>query len=64
MGYQMRLNQDVDGFRLTTDEEGDIVMRCPREGCTGTRAYLFGLPDLGTLIGDAYRHLDEKHGEG
>jgi hypothetical protein len=61
MPHLMRLNRDVDDFRVTTDEEGDIVLRCGHEGCEASRSYLFGWPDMGTLIADAYKHLDEAH---
>ena len=61
MPHLMRLNQDVDDFKVTTDEEGDVILRCGREGCKGSRHYLFGFPTMGDLIADAYKHLDEAH---
>jgi hypothetical protein len=64
MPHLMRLNRDVDDFKLTTGDEGDIVLRCGQEGCTASRVYLFGPPDMGTLIADAYEHLDEAHQAG
>jgi hypothetical protein len=64
MPHLMRLNQDVDDFKVTVDDESDIVLSCGREGCGESWAYLFGWPDMGTLIADAYRHLDEAHPAG
>lgn len=64
MPHLMRLNRDVDSFRLETDEEGDIILRCGEAGCTGSRRYLFGPPTLGDVIADAYKHLDSEHTEG
>ncbi len=64
MTHLMRLNRDVDDFKVTVDEEGDVVLRCSKEGCPASRAYLFGSPDMGALIADAYKHLDEAHPAG
>ena len=65
MGHLMRLNRDVDDFRVELDEdgEGDITLRCTKEGCPGKRLYLFGYPTMGELIADAYEHLDDAHPE-
>lgn len=63
MPHLMRLNRDVDDFTLDVDEEGDIILRCGKEGCKGGRMYLFGPPAMGDLIADAYQHLDKSHPE-
>jgi hypothetical protein len=57
----MRLVRDVDDFKASVDEEGDVVLRCPGDGCLGARTYWTDTPTLGQMIGDAYRHIDQSH---
>jgi hypothetical protein len=62
MPYLMRLNRDVDDFKLGADEEGDITLTCPR--CGETLMWLFGAPSMGSAIQGAYEHMDKDHPEG
>jgi hypothetical protein len=64
MPHLMRLNRDVDDFNLDAGEEGDIILRCGRDGCKATQTWLFGPPTMGDAIAAAYQHLDEAHPEG
>jgi hypothetical protein len=59
----MRLNRDVDDFKLDTGEEGDIILRCGKDGCESVYSWWFGAPTIGEAIAVAYKHLDEAHPE-
>jgi hypothetical protein len=61
MPYLMRLNRDVDDFKLGSGEEGDVTLTCPH--CGETMTWFFGAPSMGSAIQGAYEHLDKAHPE-
>lgn len=63
MPYLMRLNRDVDDFKLGIDDEGDVTLTCPHGDCGVIAAFVFGVPSMGDAIQAAYEHLDEDHPE-